>query len=229
MSVRRVAALGSLVLVALVGPGSAAGDNPQLFATVEGVVTITLTDANGAPVTNLDPGTYDVVVKDASDIHNFHLLGPGVDVKTETPEIVTTTWTVTFVEGRYTFVCDPHDGLMRGNFVVGNPPPPPAPPPLPTVAPGRLHGAVNDNFEITLRSPRGANVGAVRGGAVYTLAVRDRSAEHNFHLAGAGVNRTTAVRKRQAVTWRLRFRKGARYVFYCDPHRADMRGTFVAR
>jgi plastocyanin len=227
--VRRLAACVLLALLALVGPGPASGDNPQLFATVEGVVTITLTDANGAPVTRLEPGTYDIVVNDASDIHNFHLLGPGVDVKTETPELVRTTWTVTFVEGRYTFVCDPHDGLMRGNFVVGNPPPPAAPPPPPIVAPGRLHGQVNDNFEITLRTGRGARVGAVKGGAAYTIAVRDRSAEHNFHLAGPGVNRTTSVARRQTVTWRVRFRKGARYAFYCDPHREDMRGAFVAR
>jgi plastocyanin len=227
--VRRLAACASLALLALAGPAPASGDNPQLFASVEGLVTITLTHADGTPVTKLDPGTYDIVVNDASDIHNFHLLGPGVDVKTETPELVRTTWTVTFVEGRYTFVCDPHDGLMRGNFVVGNPPPPPAPPPPPTVAPGKLRGEVNDNFEITLRSARGARVGAVRGGGLYTIAVRDRSAEHNFHLAGPGVNRTTAVKKRQTATWRVRFRKGARYAFFCDPHRIDMRGTFVAR
>ena len=228
MGVRRLAALGSLVLVALVGPGSAAGDNPQLFATVEGVITITFVDANGVPVTRLDPGTYDIVVNDASDQHNFHLSGPGVDLKTETNDIVRTTWTVTFVEGRYVFQCDPHSG-MRGDFVVGNPPPPAAPPPPPTVGPGKLRGEVNDNFEIALRSARGAKVGAVKGGAAYTLAVRDRTAEHNFHLAGPGVNRTTSVTKRQTVTWRVRFRKGARYAFYCDPHREDMRGTFVAR
>jgi plastocyanin len=225
---RRLAAGGLFALLALLGPASAAGDNPQLFATVEGVITIAFVDANGVPVTKLDPGTYDIVVNDASDQHNFHLSGPGVDLKTETNDIVRVTWTVTFVEGRYVFQCDPHSG-MRGDFVVGNPPPPAAPPPPPTVGPGKLHGQVNDNFEITLRSARGAKVGAVKGGAAYQIAVRDRSAEHNFHLAGPGVNRTTAVTRRQTVTWRVRFRKGARYAFYCDPHRADMRGTFRAR
>lgn len=225
---RRLAAGGLFALLALLGPSSAAGDNPQLFATVEGVITITLVDANGVPVTKLDPGTYDIVVDDASDQHNFHLSGPGVDLKTETNDIVKVTWTVTFVEGRYVFQCDPHSG-MRGEFVVGNPPPPAAPPPPPTVGPGKLRGDVNDNFEITLRSARGARVGAVKGGAAYTVAVRDRSAEHNFHLAGPGVNRTTSVKRRQLATWRVRFRKGARYAFYCDPHRADMRGTFIAR
>ena len=225
---RRLAAGSLFALLALLGPGSAAGDNPQLFGTVEGVITITFLDANGVPVTKLDPGTYEIVVNDASDQHNFHLSGPGVDLKTETNEIVRVTWTVTFVEGRYVFQCDPHSG-MRGEFVVGNPPPPAAPPPPPTVGPGKLRGDVNDNFEITLRSARGARVGAVKGGAAYTIAVRDRSTEHNFHLAGPGVNRTTSVKKRQLATWRVRFRKGARYAFYCDPHRVDMRGTFVAR
>jgi hypothetical protein len=118
---------------------------------------------------------------------------------------------------------------MRGDFVVGNPPPPAKPPPPPTTAPGKLRGEVNGNFEITLRSARGTNVGAVKGGAPYTIAVRDRSAEHNFHLAGARVNRKTAVKKRETATWRVIFRKGARYAFYCDVHREDMRGVFQAR
>ena len=225
---RRLIAGGLFALLALVGPTSAAGDNPQLFGTVEGVITITFVDANGVPVTHLDPGTYEIVVNDASDQHNFHLSGPGVNLKTETNDIVKVTWTVTFVEGRYVFQCDPHSG-MRGDFVVGNPPPPAAPPPPPTVGPGKLRGEVNRNFEITLRSARGAKVGAVKGGAAYTIAVRDRSAEHNFHLAGASVNRKTAVRKVQTATWRVTFRKGARYAFYCDVHREDMRGTVVAR
>ena len=88
---------------------------------------------------------------------------------------------------------------------------------------------MNDNFEITIQTARGAKVGAVEGGAAYTVAVHDRSAEHEFHLAGPGVNGTTSVTKRQTVTWRVRFRQGARHAFYCDPHGEDMRGTFVAR
>jgi plastocyanin len=225
---RRLWLCGLLAALALVGPGSASGDNAQLFATVEGLLTITLVDASGMPVTQLDPGTYDVVVNDTSDIHNFHLSGPGVDLKTETATIEKVTWTVTLVEGRYVFQCDPHSG-MRGQFTVGNPPPPAAPPPPPTVGPGRLAGEVNGNFEITLKSSRGANVGAVRGGAAYRIAVRDRTAEHSFHLAGSGVNRKTTIKKRQTATWRVTFRKGARYAFYCDVHREDMRGAFVAR
>ena len=225
---RRIAACGLLAFLALLGPGPAAGDNPQLFGTVEGVITIKFEDANGVPITHLEPGTYDIVVHDRSDQHNFHVSGPGVDIKTETSDIVEVTWTVTFVEGRYVFQCDPHSGML-GRFTVGNPPPPAAPPPPPTVGPGKLRGEVNRNFEITLRSARGANVGAVKGGAAYTIAVRDRSAEHNFHLVGAGVNRKTAVKKVQTATWKVTFRKGARYAFYCDPHREDMRGTLVAR
>jgi plastocyanin len=92
-----------------------------------------------------------------------------------------------------------------------------------------LSGGGKGRVEVTLRSARGATVGAVKGGAAYTIAVRDRSAEHNFHLAGPGVSRKTTVKKVQTATWRVRFRKGARYAFYCDPHRDDMRGTFVAR
>ena len=32
-----------------------------------------------APVTQLDPGTYEIIVRDLSDEHNFHLIGPGVE------------------------------------------------------------------------------------------------------------------------------------------------------
>jgi plastocyanin len=224
--VRRLAACALLASLALFGPATAAGDNPQLFGTVEGVATIKFEDGNGRPVTKLDPGTYDIVVNDDSDFHNFHLKGPGVDLKTETPDIVKVTWTVTFVEGRYVFLCDPHDLFMRGDLVVGNPPPPPPPP---TIAPGKLNAKVNDNFDITLRSARGAKVEAVKAGAVYPITVRDTAKGHSFHLSGPGVNKKTAVRKKQTANWRLRFRKGARYAFYCDVHREDMRGTFAAR
>lgn len=226
VSVRRLPACGLLALLALLGPGAAAGDNPQLFGTVEGLLTIKFEDANGAPVTHLEPGTYDVVVNDASDIHNFHLHGPGVDLKTDVDTLEKVTWTVTFVEGRYIFVCDPHDLSMNGKFVVGNPPPPPPPP---TIKPGKLVGKVNEHFEITLKSASGATVGAVKAGAAYLISVRDSTRGHSFHLSGPGVNRKTAVKKKQAASWRLKFRKGARYTFFCDVHRADMRGTFVAR
>jgi hypothetical protein len=83
---------------------------------------------NGARVTHLDAGTYEVQVHDNSTVHNFHLRGPGVDNSTEVEFKGTTTWLVTLTDGTYTFVCDPHASFMRGSFTVGSAQPPPPPP-----------------------------------------------------------------------------------------------------
>lgn len=97
--------------------GGAAGS--VLTGTVgEGdAFTITLTDGTGAPVTTLPAGSYEVKVKDASKMHNFHLTGPGVEEKTTVPEVADATWMVTFAAGTYTFKCDPHPP-MTGSFTV---------------------------------------------------------------------------------------------------------------
>jgi plastocyanin len=79
---------------------------------------ISLTGPDGADVTTLEAGTYTIEVNDQSDIHNFHLTGPGVDESTEVGETGTTTWTVTLQSGTYTFVCDPHASSMNGSFEV---------------------------------------------------------------------------------------------------------------
>ncbi|HEY0414882.1 MAG TPA: plastocyanin/azurin family copper-binding protein [Gaiellaceae bacterium] len=80
--------------------------------------TITLTKA-GKKVTKLKPGTYVFSISDKSDIHNFHLKGPGVDKKTAVGAKGTTTWKLKLKKGKYTFVCDPHASFMKGSFTVG--------------------------------------------------------------------------------------------------------------
>ena len=80
--------------------------------------TITLVDDKGAPVTTLKAGTYEIKVKDTSAIHNFHLLGDGVEQTTTVPEIKEVTWTVTFKAGTYTYVCDPHPSNMKKTVTV---------------------------------------------------------------------------------------------------------------
>jgi len=106
-------------LAALLLPAAAAGGNTQLFASVGPGFTIALTDADARRVTQLSPGTYDIVVDDQADEHNFHLRGPGVDQFTDVSFVGTVTWTVTLKDGSYTFVCDPHASSMRGTFKVG--------------------------------------------------------------------------------------------------------------
>ena len=89
---------------------------------------ITLT-MNGTRVTHLTAGTYEIQVRDNSTFHNFHLSGPGIDRETEIDFKGTQTWTVTFTDGVYRFVCDPHASFMKGSFTVGTAQPPPPPPP----------------------------------------------------------------------------------------------------
>ena len=74
-------------------------------------------------MTRVDPGEYEIEVDDRSEEHNFHLRGPGgVDVSDGRRGVGKQTFRVTLVDGRYTFVCDPHAATMRGAFDVGTAP-----------------------------------------------------------------------------------------------------------
>jgi plastocyanin len=89
-----------------------------LTASVGPGFEISLTGADGADVETLSAGTYTVEVDDQSDIHNFHLTGPGVDETTSVAEVGTASWEATLEAGTYTFVCDPHASTMTGSFEV---------------------------------------------------------------------------------------------------------------
>ncbi len=79
---------------------------------------IELKTAAGGRVTVLKPGTYRIKIEDKSAIHNFHLVGPGVNRTTTIAGTAETVWTVRLKAGRYTFMCDPHASQMRGSFRV---------------------------------------------------------------------------------------------------------------
>jgi hypothetical protein len=102
--------------------GSAAADTSQLTGVVGPGFNISLQDGGGARVTNLAPGTYTLTVQDKSDIHNFHLAGPGVDVATDIDFVGTQTFTVTLANGTYRYDCDAHATTMKGSFTVGTAP-----------------------------------------------------------------------------------------------------------
>jgi plastocyanin len=63
-------------------------------------------------------GTIKLVVADKSSIHNFHLVGPGVNVKTSVAATGSKTFTVRLKKGTYRFFCDPHKSFMKGSFKV---------------------------------------------------------------------------------------------------------------
>ena len=62
-------------------------------------------------------GKVKLVIADKSNIHNFHLRGPGVNIKTGVAAVGVKTFTVTLKKGTYKFVCDPHL-FMKGSFTI---------------------------------------------------------------------------------------------------------------
>lgn len=104
-----------------VAGSSALAAGPQTITGTDGPgFTITLKQ-HARKVTSLAPATYLFVIADNSNIHNFHLTGPGVNKKTSVAGTGKTTWRLTLRKGTYRYVCDPHASIMKGSFVVKAP------------------------------------------------------------------------------------------------------------
>ena len=109
MKITALAALTAVVALILALPALAA--TPVYKGTVGPGFTIKmLTKPTKA-------GKIKLVISDKSNVHNFHLTGPGVNVKTSVSAIGTKTFTVTLKKGTYKFICDPHP-FMKGSFTV---------------------------------------------------------------------------------------------------------------
>lgn len=227
------------VSVVLAAPGAA--ENTKILGSVGPGFAITLSDASGARLTHLDPGTYDLVVSDLSEFHNFHLIGPGVDVATEVEATGEKTFTITLADGVYRFQCDPHLGDMNGQLAVGTAsvggstsggssagggattaPKPKAPAKASAPVGAKLTLTVGPGFTIGLKTAAGKAVTTLAPGG-YTVVVDDRAASHNAHLTGAGASASTTVPFVGKKTLRLTLRKGT-LTFVCDPHRTVMKG-----
>jgi plastocyanin len=87
----------------------------------------------------------------------------------------------------------------------------------------QLVASVGPGFSIALKTAAGALVKTLPAGS-YTIVVRDRSEEHNFHLSGRGLDKTTSVGSAATTTWRVRLAAGT-YTFRCDPHAPVMHGS----
>lgn len=211
--------LGGLLIAAAAAvlPVALAATAPQLFGHVGPDFSIDLEHAGGAQVTQVDPGSYEVVVRDLSEDHNFHLTGPGVDQTTQVDFTGTVTWLVGLKEGTYTLLCDVHPTRMRRTFVSGNPPPPP-----PATTP-KLLATVGPLNTISLRSASGAALRTLKAGS-YSIVVRDRSTLHNFHLVGPGVNRKTGRAATGSLTWKVKLSAGT-LRFFSDRSPAKVRGS----
>ncbi len=155
---------------------------------------ISLTDSSGAAFDHVAPGTFNIAVHDGSTIHNFHLVGPGVDKATSVLATGDFTWSATLVNGYYRFLCDPHVASMHGDFTVGL---------------GRrpLTGSVSATRKVALRDAFGLTVREIVSDR-YVVTVKDRSKKDNFRLRGPGVNRATGLAFRGTARWLLTLKDG---------------------
>ena len=210
---RTFALVFALAAAALL-PAATAADNPQLVGTVGPGFDISLVNASGNDVRQLDPGTYDLLVHDRSAEHNFHLAGPGVNVATEVDFVGDWKATITLRDGRYSFVCDPHSSVMAGNFTADTPPVVTTPVVKPKAITARVGPGSTLAFPAKLAKGR------------YAITVRDLSARDNLHLRGPGVNRKTGIAARGTATWTVTLAAG-RYKVWSDAHPKLVRTAVV--
>jgi plastocyanin len=104
--------LAAALVTALAAALPAVAATPVYKGTVGPGFTISMTRPSSA-----SSGRIKLVIADKSSAHNFHLTGPGVNVKTSVPAVGVKTFTVTLKKGTYKYVCDPHLG-MKGSFTV---------------------------------------------------------------------------------------------------------------
>jgi len=103
---------------ALIASASAFAATPSLTGEVGPSFSIEVKQGN-KDVKTLKAGTYRIKVEDKASIHNFHLIGPGVNKSTTVAFTGTATWTVKLKPGTYTYQCDPHAASgMKGKFKV---------------------------------------------------------------------------------------------------------------
>jgi plastocyanin len=87
---------------------------------------------------------------------------------------------------------------------------------------GRLVGEVGPGFKIEV-SKNDRDVVKLKAGT-YRIKIEDKSAIHNFHLFGPGLNKKTGVSFTGEKTWVVKLKPG-RYTYQCDPHAfSGMRG-----
>ena len=110
-------ALAIAALTAVLAVPTALASGSTLNGTVGPGFTITLTQG-GKKVTTLKAGTYTFKIADKSNIHDFHLTGPGVNKTTTVGGTGNSTWKLTLKKGTYKYVCDPHKSIMHGSFTV---------------------------------------------------------------------------------------------------------------
>jgi plastocyanin len=120
--VRRIVLLLGVVVLALaavVGGNAATGKSSydlkgEVYASG---YKIEMVNRANQHLKTVKAGTYTIKIEDKASVHNFHLVGPGVNKSTSVGGVVETTWTVRLKPGKYSYSCDAH-AQMRGTFRV---------------------------------------------------------------------------------------------------------------
>jgi hypothetical protein len=103
-------AAGLVTALALAAPIGATSSVTKLTGTVGPGFTITLKKGT-AKVKTLKAGSYKITVNDKSNIHDFHLMGPGVNKKTGVAFMGKVSWSLSLKKGSYTYRSDAHTRL----------------------------------------------------------------------------------------------------------------------
>jgi plastocyanin len=114
-----VAAAATALALAVAASAPAAHAPKTVQGSVGPGFTISLT-LGGKKVTTLKKGVrYRFSISDRASIHDFHLMGPGLNrVLTSVEFTGTKTVVLTLKKGVYRYLCDPHQALMHGSFRV---------------------------------------------------------------------------------------------------------------
>jgi len=81
-------------------------------------------------------------------------------------------------------------------------------------------GSVGPGFTISMKLPK------LKAGVPYRFVISDRASVHDFHLTGPGVDKViTGVGFTGTKSVVLTLKKGT-YRYVCDPHSAEMNGSF---
>ena len=112
------AGLAAITIAALLAVPVSAATYPRLIGTV-GFGVITLKDERGRTVKTLKAGRYSLVVVDSSNVQNFHLRGPSINLFTGAAFKGTRAWTVNFRRGTTVkYLSDRAPKTLRGSFTI---------------------------------------------------------------------------------------------------------------
>jgi plastocyanin len=112
-----LALVGTLAVVAN-ADAATAKDAFDLKGEVYEAYRIEMKNSADKPLKTVKAGTHRIKIEDKGTIHNFHLVGPGINKSTSVPGRSETVSVVKLTPGKYTYFCDPHASTMRGTCPV---------------------------------------------------------------------------------------------------------------